>query len=95
MDSNIEIFMKHSSMLLKVYGIERPKHEAAIIFKNILNKSYTNILTNNDLKIPIQKRNEILENAVIENIWEKRILFQRILCIRKYFRPKTRYRIDD
>ena len=62
MDSNIEIFMKHSSMLLKVYGIERPKHEAAIIFKNILNKSYTNILTNNDLKIPIQKRNEILEN---------------------------------
>jgi release factor glutamine methyltransferase len=54
--------MKQSSQFLKVYGFERPRHESVIIFKDILKKSYVDILSNSDLKISITKTNKILEN---------------------------------
>ena len=62
MKPTIESLMKQSSKLLKVYGFERPRHESVIIFKDILKKSYVDILSNSDLKISITKVNKILEN---------------------------------
>ena len=62
MKPTIENLMKQSTKLLKVYGFERPRHESIIIFKNILKKSYLDILSNSDLKISISKKNKILEN---------------------------------
>ncbi len=62
MKPTIESLMKQSSKLLKVYGIERPRHESILIFKEILKKSYVDILSNSDLKIPITETNKILEN---------------------------------
>ncbi len=62
MKPTIESLMKQSSKLLKVYGIKRPRHESVIIFKDILKKSYVDILSNSDLKISITKTNKILEN---------------------------------
>ena len=62
MKPTIENLMKQSTKLLKVYGFERPRHESVIIFKNILKKSYLDILSNSDLKISISKKNKILEN---------------------------------
>ena len=62
MKPTIESLMKQSSKLLKVYGFERPRHESIIIFKDILKKSYVEILSNSDLKISITETNKILEN---------------------------------
>ena len=62
MKPTIESLMKQSSKLLKVYGFERPRHESVIIFKDILKKSYVDILSNSDLKISIAEKNKILEN---------------------------------
>ena len=62
MKPTIESLMKQSSKLLKVYGFERPRHESIIIFKDILKKSYVDILSNSDLKISIAEKNKILEN---------------------------------
>ena len=62
MKPTIETLMKQSSKLLKVYGFERPRHESVILFKDILKKSYVDILSNSDLKISITKTNKILEN---------------------------------
>ena len=62
MKPTIESLMKQSSKLLKVYGIERPRHESILILKEILKKSYVDILSNGDLKIPITETNKILEN---------------------------------
>ena len=62
MKPTIESLMKQSSKLLKVYGFERPRHESVIIFKDILKKSYVDILSNSDLKISITETNKILEN---------------------------------
>ena len=62
MKPTIESLMKQSSKLLKVYGFQRPRHESVIIFKDILKKSYVDILSNSDLKISITKTNKILEN---------------------------------
>ena len=62
MRPTIESLMKQSSKLLKVYGFKRPRHESVIIFKNILKKSYVDILSNNDLKLSVKKKNKILEN---------------------------------
>ena len=62
MKPTIESLMKQSSKLLKVYGVERPRHESVIIFKDILKKSYVDILSNSDLKISITETNKILEN---------------------------------
>ena len=62
MKPTIESLMKQSSKLLKVYGFERPRHESVIILKDILKKSYVDILSNSDLKISITETNKILEN---------------------------------
>ena len=62
MRPTIESLMKQSSKLLKVYGFKRPRHESVIIFKNILKKSYVDILSNSDLKLSVKKKNKILEN---------------------------------
>ncbi len=62
MKPTIESLMKQSSKLLKVYGFERPRHESVIILKDILKKSYVDILSNSDLKISIAEKNKILEN---------------------------------
>ena len=62
MKPTIESLIKQSSKLLKVYGFERPRHESIIIFKDILKKSYVEILSNSDLKISITETNKILEN---------------------------------
>jgi len=62
MKPTIESLMKQTSKLLKVYGFERPRHESVIIFKDILKKSYVDILSNSDLKISIAEKNKILEN---------------------------------
>ena len=62
MKPTIESLIKQSSKLLKVYGFERPRHESIIIFKDILKKSYVDILSNSDLRISITKTNKILEN---------------------------------
>ena len=62
MKPTIESLMKQSSKLLKAYGFERPRHESVIIFKDILKKSYVDILSNSDLKISITKTNKILDN---------------------------------
>ena len=62
MKPTIHSLMKQSSQFLKVYGFERPRHESVIIFKDILKKSYVDILSNSDLKISITKTNKILEN---------------------------------
>lgn len=62
MKTTIHSLMKQSSQFLKVYGFERPRHESVIIFKDILKKSYVDILSNSDLKISITKTNKILEN---------------------------------
>ena len=62
MKPTIESLIKQSSKLLKVYGFERPRHESIIIFKDILKKSYVDILSNSDLRISITETNKILEN---------------------------------
>ena len=56
MKPTIHSLMKQSSQFLKVYGFERPRHESVIIFKDILKKSYLDILSNSDLKLSIQKQ---------------------------------------
>ena len=62
MKPTIESLLRQSSTLLQVYGFERPRHESVIILKDILKKSYIEILTNSNLKISILKTNKILEN---------------------------------
>ena len=62
MKPTIGSLMKQSSKLLKVFGFERPRHESVIIFKDILKKSYVDILSNSNLKISITQTNKILEN---------------------------------
>ena len=67
MKPTIESLMKQSSKLLKVYGFERPRHESVIILKDILKKSYVDILSNSDLKISIAEKNKILEFILRHN----------------------------
>ena len=62
MKFTIESIMKQSTKFLRVYGFERPRHESVIIIKNILKKSYEDIVTSKDVKISLQARNKILEN---------------------------------
>ena len=62
MKPTVGSLMKQSSELLKAFGFERSRHESVIIFKDILKKSYLDILFNSDLKISITETNKILEN---------------------------------
>ena len=62
MKFTIESIMKQSTKFLRVYGYERPRHESIILIKNILKKSYEDIVTSKDVKISLQARNKILEN---------------------------------
>ena len=62
MKPTVGSLMKQSSELLKAFGFERSRHESVIIFKDILKKSYVDILSNSDLKISIAEKNKILEN---------------------------------
>ena len=62
MKITIESLMKQSTKLLQVYGFERPRHESVIILKDILKKTYVDILSNSNLKISITETNKILEN---------------------------------
>jgi release factor glutamine methyltransferase len=62
MKFTIESIMKQSTKFLRVYGFERPRHESVIIIKNILKKSYEDIVISKDVKISLQARNKILEN---------------------------------
>lgn len=62
MKFTIESIVKQSTKFLRVYGFERPRHESVIIIKDILKKSYEDIVISKDVKISLQARNKILEN---------------------------------
>ena len=82
MKPTVESLMKQSSKLLKVYGFERPSHESVIILKDVLKKSYTEILSNSDLKISITKKNKILEN-LFERLKGKPL--SKILGVKEFY----------
>ena len=82
MKPTVESLMKQSSKLLKVYGFERPRHESVIILKDVLKKSYTEILSNSDLKVSITKKNKILEN-LFERLKGKPL--SKILGVKEFY----------
>ena len=73
MHKTIQSIIKSSSKILKLNGVQRARHESIIIIKNVLSKSYVDILTNeNEITLSqtkhiFSKVKQELKEAIVKN----------------------------
>ncbi len=63
MHKTIQSIIKSSSKILKLNGVQRARHESIIIVKNVLSKSYVDILTNGDREITLSQTKHIFSKV--------------------------------